>query len=190
MDLKCENENGLHIQIQTSNNPAKVQNHIFHMKISVVAILTELLVSISFHSEYDDMSVMHLSIIKSNWDAIYIHIYVIIYWDELAECKNKRQPRPTKGPCRVKKIYNIWKNHQGAKKLRRQLNANYSQTKYNGIRKWKTNAFNIWYNVNLLVNLFGRKKKSLVHTYKPKWIEGCWRRTRKNRTRTHLNFSI
>lgn len=58
----------------------------YHMKITVVAILTELLVSISFHSEYDDMGVMHLTIIKSNWDTIYC-----MYRDKLAEYKIKKK---------------------------------------------------------------------------------------------------
>lgn len=59
LDFKCENENG-------------DENHIFHMKITVVTILTELLVSIPFHTENDDMRIMHLSKIKSNWDTIYV----------------------------------------------------------------------------------------------------------------------
>lgn len=96
------------------------------MKITVVAILAELLVSISFHSEYDDMSVMHLSIIKSNWDTKYN-----INRDELAECSEKKNvPRPTK-KGREKKLA----KPSRSKKSRLQQNANYCQTKYNGITK-------------------------------------------------------
>lgn len=72
--------------------PSNVQNHIFHMKITVVAILTELLVSISFHSEYDDMSVMHSSIIESNWDTIYT-IYTVTSWPSADKKKSRNQQK-------------------------------------------------------------------------------------------------